>query len=82
MRDLSRQLRWLKARSDDAAEKADVAIDRSLLTLSEHPLPGTPVGSGVRQMVVRFGESSFVNQDRPLSDRVLVLRVHHGRQDR
>lgn len=66
-----------------AARIAETLIQKSLVLL-EHPLLGRPVERqpDYRELVVQALRATYVLQYRIHGDRIVILRVFHGREDR
>jgi toxin ParE1/3/4 len=74
---------FLLAKNPKAAAQAVEAILKAIQSLDIFPERGKPVGpSGLRELFVVFGRSSYVLRYRRLADRdsVVVLRIRHGRE--
>ncbi len=66
-----------------AAVAAEALVEKSLLLL-EHPDLGRPLKHrpGFRELVVHAMHAAYVLQYRVDADRIVILRVFHGRESR
>ncbi len=64
-----------------AGQVAEAIVAKSRL-IEEHPLIGRPVqgGSEYREVIVRVLNARYIMQYRVEADRMVVLRVTHGRE--
>ncbi len=80
--DLFRLLTWLEERSPQAARKASAQIRSGLADIGQFPRAGRAVGPIFRERPIRFGRDGFKARYRIATDRVEIVRLFHGRQDR
>ena len=80
--DLFRLNAFLAGKSDAAARRAMDAIDAGLRSLGEMPDRAPERSAGMREFVIRFGQSGYVVQFRVRDDTVVIARIHHMREDR
>ena len=80
--DLLRLNAFLAGQSDAAARRAMDAIDAGLRSLGEMPDRAPERSAGMREFVIRFGQSGYVVQFRVMDDTVVIARIHHMREDR
>ena len=83
--DLSRLHEFLERSSFPAAERAAATLAKRLNLLSQFPALGRPLGgTGMRDLYVPFGKSSYVIRYY-LSERrkaVVIVRIWHAREQR
>ena len=79
--DLFRLNAFLAGKSDSAARRAMDAIDAGLRSLGEMPDRAPERSAGMREFVIRFGQSGYVVQFRVIDDTVVIARIHHMRED-
>jgi len=80
--DFETQVRWLFLQSPSAGGAAALRIVKTINLLSEFPDLGVAVRRDIREKHVQFGRDGFVIQYRRAPDRLTILRIYHGRQDR
>lgn len=82
--DLNRFSRFLQDRFPDMATIVAREMVQKSRTLAEHPELGRPLArrSYVRQLVVRVLNATYVMHYRVMQDRVVILRIFHGREVR
>lgn len=81
--DVDRLAAFLLEQSAGTAAETSPLIVGGLATLQQHPLIGRPVERGLRELLISRGRTGYVALYRydPLTDRVLVLRIRHQRED-
>lgn len=65
-----------------AANKALAVLAKGFEDLAAFPEIGRPAGKGYRRLVLRFGKGGYEIRYRILTDRILVTRIFHTREDR
>jgi len=80
--DLFRLNAFLAGQNDAAARRAMDAIDAGLRSLGEMPDRAPERSAGMREFVIRFGQSGYVVQFRVMDDTVVIARIHYMREDR
>jgi plasmid stabilization system protein ParE len=82
-RDVDRLAEFLIPMSERAARARSKQIREKLRSLGEAPFKGrqgpTP---DLRELVMRFGRSSYVARYRITDDAIIILRIWHGLEDR
>jgi plasmid stabilization system protein ParE len=82
-RDLERHFDGLNQLNPSAASRGIRAILAAAASLAVSPYRGRSIeGTEQRQLRVFFGKYGYVLYYRIEDDRVFILRVHHGREDR
>ena len=76
------EIDWLEALSPRSARAAHHAIRRGLKTLEAYPATGQAISADERKWPIPFGRDGFVAIYRIETDRVVVARLFHSRQDR
>jgi len=73
---------FLATKAPPAARRAAQAIERQLLLLETAPDTGRPFASGLRELVIAFGDSGYVALYRhvPADDAVYVLAFRHQKE--
>lgn len=64
------------------AARAIARIRRGIRNLEDHPELGVAVDDGFRQLILRYGKSSYIVRYRVLPDVILITRIWHGKEDR
>lgn len=80
--DIEIQLNWLAAHSPSAGRAASVALLAAFDLLAEFPDSAPRITGDIREKAVRFGRDGFLIKYRRGANRLYVLRVRHGRQNR
>ena len=83
--DVERLHEFLAEKDSSAAQRAAKAIDDAVRSLTDFPQRGRPSGiAGVRELIVPFGQSSYVLRYAYLASRgeIVILRIWHGREQR
>src|SRR5690606_29135418 len=82
--DLDRFAAFLHERHPELAARAGGEIIRKVEALAQHPLLGRPVSGRAeyRQAVLRVLNADYVFQYRIDGERIVLLRVFHGREAR
>jgi plasmid stabilization system protein ParE len=80
--DLFRLNAFLADQSPPAARRAMDAIDAGLRSLGEMPDRAPERSPGMREFVIRFGQSGYVVQFRVMDDTLVIARIHHMREGR
>ncbi|MBW4661056.1 MAG: type II toxin-antitoxin system RelE/ParE family toxin [Drouetiella hepatica Uher 2000/2452] len=81
--DLQRQFDFLNEKNPEAASRAVRAILSAGATLARSPHRGVAIpGTSQRKLRVFFGQSGYMLYYRVEAQRVFILRVHHGRENR
>lgn len=83
--DLVRLRTFLADKNPDAAQRAAHTLIHAIQSLDTFPDRGQPtVIEGVRELIVPFGNSSYVLRYAhwAADDEVIVLRIWHGREQR
>lgn len=83
-RDLSRLAKFTAKLSPRAASERSRGLLDAIEALVDNPLRGHRTSSrhDLRQIVVRFGRSSYVIRYRVTDEAVYVIRIWHGREKR
>jgi plasmid stabilization system protein ParE len=76
------QIDWLATLSPSAALDAERAIRTQLKTLEAFPTAGRAINAVERKWPIPFGRDGFVAVYRIETDRVVIARLFHSRQDR
>ena len=82
-RDLRRLHDFLASKDRKAAIRAIKTIRQRLQALASHPEMGRPIDEplpGRRELVIDFGQSSYVALYQHDGEHVTVLAVRHGRE--
>jgi plasmid stabilization system protein ParE len=82
-RDLSRLYDFLEPKDRNAAIRAIKTIRQRLSLLARHPEMGRPVDEapvGRRELVIDFGQSSYVALYQLEGEHILVLAIRYGRE--
>lgn len=82
-RDLRRLYDFLEPKDPKAAIRAIKTIRQRLSLLARHPELGRPADEFLperRELVIDFGQSSYVALYQFQGDQLLVLSVRHGRE--
>lgn len=82
--DLQRLYDFITPHSPNAAARAVQAIVMGVEKLAEFPEAGAPwrPDSRYRELVIPFGARAYIVRYRVLRDRVIIVRVWHGLEDR
>jgi plasmid stabilization system protein ParE len=82
--DLDRFADFLQYRFPKMAKAVGREIAQRSDLLIEHPELGRPVGrrADLRQLVLRALNASYVMHYRVMPDRIVIMRVFHGRETR
>ncbi len=82
--DIDRLYDFLLPKNPATAEKAMLAIDAGLDLLQQNPQAGIEMEGRpkYRQLIVPFGKSAYVLRYRIHGDRLVIVRVWHGRENR
>jgi len=82
-RDLDRLVAFLIPMSDRAARARSKRIREKLRSLAESPFKGR-LGPepNMRELVMRFGSSTYLARYRVTDDAIIILRIWHGLEDR
>lgn len=82
--DVDRIFNFLRLKNWNAARRAAQAIKVAGFSLADAPLKGSALsdGSGRRKLIVPFGKSAYIIYYALEQDKVLIVRVHHGRENR
>jgi plasmid stabilization system protein ParE len=79
--DLDRLRAFLAEESFQAAQRAVDRLHAGLRLLQDFPGLGRPLAQiGLRELILPFGKSAYVVHYRHSADRVVVLRIWHGRE--
>jgi toxin ParE1/3/4 len=82
-RDLDRLAAFLVPMSERAARARSKQIREKLRSLAETPFIGRQgPDPNMRELVMRFGKSTYVARYRVTDDAIVVLRIWHGLEDR
>ena len=82
-RDLRRLYDFLEPKDRKAGVRAIATIRQRLSVLAKHPASGRPVDEplpGRRELVIAFGQSSYVALYQQEADEVTILSIRHGRE--
>jgi plasmid stabilization system protein ParE len=82
-RDLRRLYDFLEAKDRKAAARAMRTIHQRLGSIVKHPEMGCPTHVSVpgrRELVIHFGQSSYVALYEHNGDDITVLAIRHGRE--
>jgi plasmid stabilization system protein ParE len=83
MADLERHFAFLNEKNSDAASRAVRSITSAAGSLAVSPKRGVAIAdTNQRKRRVFFGKHGYVLYYRIEADRVFILRVHHGRENR
>jgi len=82
LRDVGRLREWLGAQDSNAAKRAGRVLADAFRSLQRFPNRGNPIGSDLREGLVRFGRYGYVIRYEVREDRVIVTRVFHALEDR
>jgi toxin ParE1/3/4 len=83
LEDLQKQFEFLNERNPDTASRAVRAILNASATLANFPERGTLIaGTNQRKLRVFFGKYGYLLYYRLEGDRLFILRLHHGREER
>ena len=82
--DLDRFARFLNEHHPSLAKIVAREIVAKVQILADHPLLGRPVAGhvGFREMVMQVVKAIYVFQYRVEGDRIVILRIFHGREVR
>lgn len=82
LENLERAFEFLAAGDPASASKAVTAIRAAIEVLAQHPLIGRPAESGLRELVISYGNTGYVALYWfvPERDEVIVLAVRHQRE--
>jgi len=80
--DLIAQIDWLAELSPSVALHAETVIRTGLKTLAVFPDAGRAINPSERKWVMPFGRDGFVVIYRVDTDRVVIGRIFHSRQNR
>ncbi|PVM91800.1 type II toxin-antitoxin system RelE/ParE family toxin [Caulobacter endophyticus] len=80
--DLYRLYDWLFERSPKAATRLVDTFERVFENLATASDRGRDLGEGLRELIVPFGERSYVVRYETTASQVLVARVWHGLEQR
>lgn len=80
--DRDRIFEFLADADQVAANRALTLLAKGLGDIARFPEIGRPSPNGYRRLVLRFGKGGYEIRYRVLSDRVLVTRIFHTREDR
>ena len=80
--DLDRFAQFLQDQFPKSAKVVARELIAQVTILSEHSNLGRPLGkrSDLRQVIVRVLNASYIIQYRLMTDRLVILRVYHGRE--
>lgn len=85
--DIARVVTFLHRHSPAAAKRLRDAISQALGAIGASPRigrrwQGAEIGSEVRERVLRLGRSTYIIRYAVEENAVIILRVHHAREDR
>lgn len=80
--DFEAQVKWLLLQSPSAGRAAALRIVETINLLSEFPDLGVALRNTIREKQVQFGRDGFVIRYHRDRERLTILRIYHGRQDR
>lgn len=82
--DLAAHFEFLKLKNPDVAGRAAQSIRDAGFSLVKNPNRGSLLtdGSNRRKLIVPFGKHGYVIHYYIEADRILIVRVYHGRQNR
>jgi plasmid stabilization system protein ParE len=83
--DIERLRHFLADKNEAVAQRALLRLDEAIRTLESFPERGRPSAvSGLRELLVPFGQSCYVIRYAHLAgrDEVVILRIWHGREVR
>ena len=81
-RDLGRLASFLAPKNPPAAKAAVIAMQDAILSLSEFPERGHPVGPTILELFVAYGRDGYVVRYRVGVQQVTITRVFHGKERR
>jgi plasmid stabilization system protein ParE len=82
-RDLDRLVAFLVPMSDRAARARSKRIREKLRSLADAPFKGRPGPEpNMRELVMRFGSSTYLARYRVTDDAIIILRIWHGKEER
>lgn len=83
LKDLERQFDFLNEKNPEAASRASRALLNTGASLSKNPERGKIIpGTNQRKIRVFFGKYGYLLYYRIEEQKVFILRVHHGRENR
>ena len=82
--DIEKHYNYLAFRNEDAAKKAAQAILQAANNLAQNPYKGVIIEeqAGLRKLPVFFGKYGYVIHYAVIADKIVILRVYHGSQNR
>lgn len=83
LRDLERLREFLRPKNPAAAQRAAIAIKKTIQMLSQHPQIGRPVENmepEYRELLIDFGDSGYIALYRLDGDLVTVLALRHQKE--
>jgi len=82
-RDLDRLVAFMAKLDVRAADRREKWLRESLRALGKRPLKGRPwKRDDLRDFTLRFGQSSYLVRYAITDDKVLILRIWHGKEKR
>ena len=83
IRDIARLRGFIEEKNSIAAQRAANRIKQAAQILRENPKVGKHVEEALsfRELIIPFGKGNYVMRYREEEDRVVVVRVRHGRED-
>jgi plasmid stabilization system protein ParE len=83
LKDLERHFDFLNEKNPEAASRASRIVLSAGASLSKNPERGSMIsGSDQRKLRVFFGKYGYFLYYRVEQQKVFILRVHHGRENR
>ena len=83
IRDIARLRGFIEEKNSIAARRAANRIKQAAQILRQNPKVGKRIEEAplFRELIIPFGNSSYVMRYREQEDRVVVVRVRHSRED-
>jgi len=83
LRDIVRLRNFIEPHNLDASRRLAEALKKAASILMEHPAIGKIVeGRQEREIFVPFGQRGYAMRYRVQDDKVVILRIWHGLEDR
>lgn len=83
IRDLERLRVFLRSKNPAAANRASMAIIKTIQLLEHQPLIGRPCedfGTGYRELIIGFGDSGYLATYRYIDNIVTILTIRHQKE--
>ncbi len=84
LNDLSRLREFIQPHNPKAAKNAAKRIIKAANLLLDHPHLGHPMNDSpeFNELPIAFGQRGYVLRYRIVGDKIVILRVWHGREER